>query len=96
MGLGMGVAGPASGNACLDLRPDRASTISGVRGMFRQSGGAVSIALITLVLQFISSRAVGFTVVFIATGIIVLVTIPFIYAMPEKTEACDKTPTPRH
>jgi EmrB/QacA subfamily drug resistance transporter len=84
MGIGMGVAGPASGNACLDLRPESASTISGVRGMFRQSGGAVSIAIITMILQYIGNQAIGFRIVFIAIGILTLVTIPFIYAMPER------------
>ena len=84
MGLGMGVANPASNNACLDLMPHRASTITGVRGMFRQSGGAISIAIITLILQFIGNMSLGFTVVFISTGLIVLLTIPFIFAMPDK------------
>jgi Na+/melibiose symporter-like transporter len=62
----------------------RASTIQGVRGMFRQSGGAISIAVTTLILQFIGSISLGFTVVFISTGLIVLLTIPFIFAMPDK------------
>ena len=53
IGLGMGISTPASSNACLDLMPQRASTIQGVRGMFRQSGGAISIAITTLILQFI-------------------------------------------
>ena len=43
IGLGIGIANTASSNACLDLMLHRASTIQGVRGMFRQSGGAISI-----------------------------------------------------
>jgi EmrB/QacA subfamily drug resistance transporter len=84
MGLGNGVAGPASANACLDMMPNRASTITGVRGMFRQSGGAICIAIITLILQYFGNMSLGFTVVFISTGLIVLLTIPFIFAMPDK------------
>ncbi len=80
----MGIATPASSNACLDLMPQRASTIQGVRGMFRWSGGAVSIAVTTLILQFIGNMSIGFTVVFISTGLIVLLTIPFIFGMPDK------------
>jgi Na+/melibiose symporter-like transporter len=64
--------------------PQRASTIQGVRGMFRQSGGAISIAITTLILQFMGNLSLGFTVVFISTGLIVLLTIPFIFAMPDK------------
>jgi EmrB/QacA subfamily drug resistance transporter len=87
MGLGGGIATPASSNACLSLMPHRASTIQGVRGMFRQGGGAISIAIITLILQFIGNMSLGFTIVFISTGILVLLTIPFIFAMPDKDTA---------
>jgi EmrB/QacA subfamily drug resistance transporter len=84
IGLGMGISTPASSNACLDLMPQRASTIQGVRGMFRQSGGAISIAITTLILQFMGNMSLGFTVVFIASGLIVLLTIPFVFAMPAR------------
>jgi EmrB/QacA subfamily drug resistance transporter len=84
MGLGMGISAPASNNACIDLLPGRASTITGVRGMFRQGGGAIGIAVITVILQYIGNMSAGFNIVFIASGIIVLSTIPFIFAMPDK------------
>jgi EmrB/QacA subfamily drug resistance transporter len=84
MGLGMGIAAPASNNACIDLLPQRASTISGVRGMFRQGGGAISIAVITMILQFVGNLSLGFNIVFICSGFIVLLTIPFIFAMPDR------------
>ena len=84
VGLGIGIASPASSNACLDLMPHRASTIQGVRGMFRNSGGAISIAITTMILQFVGNMSLGFTIVFISTGLIVLLTIPFIFAMPDK------------
>jgi MFS family permease len=86
-GLGLGVAAPASSNACLDLMPGRAATITGVRGMFRQSGGAVSIAITTLLLQYIGNLSLGFQIAFIANGVIMLATIPFIFFMPDKAEA---------
>jgi len=84
MGLGTGIATPASNNACLDLMPHRASTITGVRGMFRQSGGAIGIAIITLILQYVGNLTTGFHIVFLSTGIIVLITVPFIFAMPDR------------
>ena len=52
--------------------------------MFRQSGGAIGIVVITLVLQFAGNLALGFNIVFIASGLCVLLTIPFIFAMPDK------------
>ncbi len=43
MGLGVGMAAPRfEQNACIELMPHRAPTITGIRGMFRQAGGAVS------------------------------------------------------
>ena len=38
-GVGMGLAAPASSNAGLDLAPQEAAAITGLRGMFRQTGG---------------------------------------------------------
>jgi MFS family permease len=87
MGAGMGIATPASTNACIDLVPQRAAIITGVRGMFRQSGGAIGIVMITLILQFAGNLALGFNIVFIVTGFSVLLTIPFIFAMPDKAGA---------
>jgi EmrB/QacA subfamily drug resistance transporter len=85
MGLGMGIASAASSNACLNLIPNRVATIQGTRGMFRQSGGAISIAVTTLILQFAGNKlSLGFTIVFISTGLVVLLTIPFILAMPDR------------
>jgi EmrB/QacA subfamily drug resistance transporter len=82
MGIGVGLAAPASNNACIELMPDRAATITGIRGMFRQAGGAVSITVATLTLHESASIAAGFQLVFIALAIAMLATIPAILAMP--------------
>jgi len=82
MGVGVGLAAPASNNACIELMPDRVATITGIRGMFRQAGGAVSITIATLVLHESSSIASGFRLVFIALAVAMLATIPAVFAMP--------------
>ena len=82
MGIGVGMAAPASNNACIELMPERAATITGIRGMCRQAGGAVSITLATLTLHESASVASGFRLVFIALAIAMLATIPAILAMP--------------
>ncbi len=89
MGLGVGIAAPASNNACIELMPDRAATITGIRGMFRQAGGAVSITVATLVLHQSISIAAGFRVVFIGLAIALLATIPAIMAMPRSPTSLD-------
>lgn len=81
-GVGMGLAAPASNNACIELMPHRIATITGVRGMFRQTGGAIGIAISSLLLESLDSMALGFTVVFIGLAVFFLMTIPFVFAMP--------------
>ncbi len=82
-GLGMGIALPASNNACIELMPNRVASITGVRGMFRNSGGALSIAITTLLLDNIGSMALGFTVAFFGLGIVMLIALPLIFVMPK-------------
>ena len=82
MGMGVGLSAPASNNACIELMPERAATITGIRGMFRQAGGAVSITIATLVLHQSSDIASGFRFVFVSLAIVLLATFPAIFAMP--------------
>jgi EmrB/QacA subfamily drug resistance transporter len=82
-GLGMGMTSPAANNACIDLMPSRVATITGVRGMFRQAGGAICIALTSLLLNNISNMTQGFMVVFIGLAVIMIILTPLIYAMPK-------------
>jgi MFS family permease len=89
MGLGVGIAAPASNNACIELMPERAATITGIRGMFRQAGGAVSITIATLALHQSSTIASGFHIVFIALALAMLATIPAIFAMPRSPMSID-------
>ncbi len=81
-GVGMGIQAPAANNACIELMPDRVATITGVRGMFRQIGGAVSIAVTSLVLQRAGDMEHGFFIVFTGLAAVMLVTIPAIFMMP--------------
>jgi hypothetical protein len=51
-GAGLGLANPASNNASLDLAPQRAAALTGVRSMFRLTGGVLSVTAISLALTF--------------------------------------------
>ncbi len=82
-GVAMGIIAPAANNACIELLPNRVATITGVRGMFRQSGSAVSIALTALVLQNFSNIGQGFMWVFYGLAAILVLSVPFIFAMPK-------------
>lgn len=90
-GAGMGITAPAANNACIELMPNRVATISGVRGMFRQTGSAVSIAVTSLILQNVSEIGGGFSIVFYGLAVVLVLSVPFIFAMPR---ACVALPAP--
>jgi EmrB/QacA subfamily drug resistance transporter len=86
-GVGMGVTAPAANNACIELMPHRLATITGVRGLFRQSGSAISIAVTALILQNFSNMNQGFTIVFFGLAAILVITAPLVFAMPRAAGA---------
>ncbi len=81
-GIGIGIALPASNNACIELMPEKVATITGLRGMFRSVGGAFGISLITIILHSSSTPANGFGTTFISFGLGLLFTIPLTFLMP--------------
>jgi EmrB/QacA subfamily drug resistance transporter len=81
-GVGMGIALPASNNACIELMPEKVATITGLRGMFRGVGGAFGISLITIILHLSSILSNGFSITFISFGLGLLFTIPLVFLMP--------------
>jgi EmrB/QacA subfamily drug resistance transporter len=82
-GIGGGIIAPAANNACIELMPHRVATITGIRGMFRQAGAAISITISTLILHLVGNLAVGFFVIFLGLAIILLSTVPLILMMPD-------------
>ena len=56
---GPGLTSPLSNNAAIELRPGKIAAISGLRGMFRQTGGVLGTTLILLFL-FARTKARGF------------------------------------
>lgn len=82
IGAGMGIVAPAANNACIDLMPERVGMITGLRGTFRQSGSAISIAVTAVVLQSVSLMGHGFSIVYYGLAAVLLVTAPIVFAMP--------------
>ncbi len=82
VGLGAGLVSPASNNACIELMPDKVSSITGLRQISRRMGGTFSIGVSTLILQSSASMAQGFTWVFMISSILMLLAVPVALAMP--------------
>jgi xanthine/uracil/vitamin C permease (AzgA family) len=86
-GIGIGIALPASNNACIELMPEKVATITGLRGMFRTVGGALGISLVTVILHSASNLGNGFRITFVSFGLGLLFAMPLVFLMPAgKTE----------
>ncbi|WP_286976390.1 MFS transporter [Acetomicrobium sp. UBA5826] len=84
LGAGVGVLSPTANNACIELLPERAATITGIRGMFRQMGGALSVTIATLIVQTVGDPSRGFTIVFFGLAIAFIAAMPLIFMMPSR------------
>lgn len=82
-GVGMGLATPASNNASIDLLPGRAAAITGLRGMFRITGGIMGVSTTVLVLSFFPDQAAGMRMLFFVASLALQLTIPLILMIPD-------------
>ena len=82
-GVGVGLGGPAANNASLDLAPRETAALTGLRGMFRQTGGAVGTAAVVLALSFFPDKAQGLTVIFLALSGVLLINVPLTCLIPD-------------
>ena len=81
-GIGIGIALPASNNACIEVMPEKVATITGLRGTFRSVGGILGISIITIILHLSSTPVKGFGISFISFGLGLLLSIPLVFLMP--------------
>lgn len=82
-GLGMGMALPASNNAVLQLAPDQAAGIAGLRGMFRHAGSIVAISISTAVVARSDEPGTTLTYIFLVFAGLIVVTLPMVLKVPE-------------
>jgi EmrB/QacA subfamily drug resistance transporter len=82
-GLGMGMAVPATNNATLQLAPDQVAAITGLRGMFRQSGSILTISATTALLATAHDPAIAQSRVFLVFAVLMVALIPLILVVPD-------------
>jgi EmrB/QacA subfamily drug resistance transporter len=82
-GLGNGFGNPASNNAALELAPQHAAAITGIRSTFRLTGGALSIAAMVLALSFFHDQALGFRLIFLVFTGVLVASVPLVFAIPD-------------
>jgi len=82
-GIGTGMVAPASNNASIELLPEKAAAISGLRGMFRMTGGIMGISAVVLALSFFEDKAAGMRMIFITIAVAFQLTIPLALMIPD-------------
>jgi EmrB/QacA subfamily drug resistance transporter len=82
-GLGIGLAGPPSNNASLQLMPTEVAAISGLRGTFRQTGAIVSISVAAAIIAGSAQVPTVLAYVFASLGALTLIAAPAIFGVPE-------------
>ena len=82
-GIGIGLSSPSSNNAAIELMPEKIAEISGLRGMFRQTGGVVGTSVIVLSLSRFQDKTAGFHAIFLVMGVLLIAAIPFIRGVPD-------------
>ena len=86
-GVGVGIAGPPSNNAAVQLLPDQVAAISGLRAMFRQTGGIVAITLTAVTIGGGTGEAAALARVFLVFAVLTLLITPAVFAVPERRAA---------
>jgi EmrB/QacA subfamily drug resistance transporter len=86
-GIGVGTAGPPSNNAAVQLMPDQVAAISGLRAMFRQTGGIIAITLTAVVIGSGPGEAQALARVFLVFAILTVLVVPLILDVPERQAA---------
>jgi fucose permease len=82
-GIGIGMSTPSSNNATLQLAPDSAAAIAGLRGMFRQAGSIAAVSITTATIARSANPGITLGHVFVVFAVIVLCTVPLIALVPE-------------
>ncbi|MDD5093963.1 MAG: MFS transporter [Dehalococcoidia bacterium] len=91
-GFGLGAIATAVSNACIDLKPERAATLTGIRMMFMNSGASVATVVVSLVLNSNKDLSHGFCLVFAGLALLIFSSIPLIFALPSRPGAIPLSP----
>jgi EmrB/QacA subfamily drug resistance transporter len=82
-GVGMGVCTPAANNATMQLAPEQAAGVAGLRGMFRQSGAITAVSVTAAVVARSSNPGMAQAHVFEVFAAILVLSLVLIPLVPE-------------
>jgi hypothetical protein len=79
----MGVATPAANNATLELAPEQAAAVAGLRGMFRQAGGISAVSITAAIVARSADPGAAQARTFLVFAAILLCSLPLVLLVPE-------------
>jgi EmrB/QacA subfamily drug resistance transporter len=82
-GIGMGVSTPSANNATLQLAPDHAAAVAGLRGMFRQSGAITAVSVTTAIVARSTDPGLTEAHVFAVFAALMAAALPLTLLVPE-------------
>ena len=82
-GIGMGISTPASNNATLQLAPEHAAAVAGLRGMFRQAGAITAVSITAAIVARSTNPGITQAHVFVVFAAITACSLPLILLVPE-------------
>lgn len=82
-GIGMGISTPAANNATLQLAPDQAAALAGLRAMFRQTGSITAVSVTTAIVARSADPGITQAHIFTIFAIILVATMPLILRVPD-------------
>jgi EmrB/QacA subfamily drug resistance transporter len=82
-GIGMGVCTPAANNATMQLAPEQAAAVAGLRGMFRQSGAITAVSVTAAVLARSNDPGLAQAHVFEVFAAVLILSLVLIPMVPE-------------
>ena len=82
-GCGMGLSVPAANNASLQLAPEHVAAITGLRGMFRQSGAITAVSVTTALMARSANPGLIQAHVFLVFAALLALLLPLIKLVPE-------------
>ena len=82
-GIGMGISTPASNNATLQLAPEHAAAVAGLRGMFRQSGAITAVSITAAIVARSTNPGITQAHVFLVFAAITACSLPLMLFVPE-------------
>jgi MFS family permease len=82
-GIGMGISTPASNNATLQLAPDDAAAVAGLRGMFRQAGAITAVSVTGAIVARSASPGLAQASIFLVFAAVLIAALPLVLLVPE-------------